>query len=310
MEAFSLLKFWRVAAGDDSYGSSPEAADDEDSFFDLEFPVPSCNKKGENDAIDTSVRASDSDDDLYYDLPTKDGEVGSSFAQSTNDVVFREVLGLETGSKPQSPISFPRSPAKLRVFMLFKKPRMEKTETTVNVSATPKQNTPNSQVEEVPVYSLLARVNSSRSRFRKQNSKHVSAKLIPKDLVCKYLKLIKPIYIRASKRFSDKVKISDDIATTSSPLSSLATSPAKLAEEKQGNRQVPALRVVYRPCRQLGKSRSASSAVGIMPPAPARRDDSLLQQHDGIQSAILHCKRSYNSSSEFSALEVQKRCSI
>lgn len=65
---------------------------------------------------------------------------------------------------------------------------------------------------------------------------------------------------------------------------------------KQGN--LPSgLRVV---CKHLGKRRSASAAaVAAAPPGPVlseRRDDSLLQQHDGIQSAILHCKRSFNAS--------------
>ncbi|GAY39203.1 hypothetical protein CUMW_042560 [Citrus unshiu] len=69
----------------------------------------------------------------------------------------------------------------------------------------------------------------------------------------------------------------------------------QLQDQKQSN--IPErLKVV---CKHLGKSRSASSA--LVPAAPAgvvtsRRDDSLLQQQDGIQSAILHCKRSFNAS--------------
>ncbi|CAL4959098.1 unnamed protein product [Urochloa decumbens] len=65
-------------------------------------------------------------------------------------------------------------------------------------------------------------------------------------------------------------------------------------------------------CKRLGKSRSASSAVAAAPSPPAplggaaagthaqaqRRDDSLLQVQDGIQSAIAHCKRSFNASSK------------
>ncbi|XP_010270646.1 PREDICTED: probable membrane-associated kinase regulator 2 [Nelumbo nucifera] len=68
-----------------------------------------------------------------------------------------------------------------------------------------------------------------------------------------------------------------------------------MSYHKQGN--LPAgLRVV---CKHLGKSRLASSAVAAVQPVgfQARRcDDSLLQQQDGIQSAILHCKRSFNAS--------------
>ncbi|CBI22610.3 unnamed protein product, partial [Vitis vinifera] len=43
----------------------------------------------------------------------------------------------------------------------------------------------------------------------------------------------------------------------------------------------------------------------MMPPVSfqaSRRDDSLAQQHDGIQSAIMHCKRSLNSSTDSSHL--------
>ncbi|MCI56726.1 putative membrane-associated kinase regulator 2, partial [Trifolium medium] len=67
--------------------------------------------------------------------------------------------------------------------------------------------------------------------------------------------------------------------------------------QKQGTLPLPAgLRVV---CKRLGKSRSASSATPS-PDATAvpsrRRDDSIVQQQDGIQSAILHCKSSFNAS--------------
>ncbi|KAL1824072.1 hypothetical protein ACET3Z_010850 [Daucus carota] len=47
-------------------------------------------------------------------------------------------------------------------------------------------------------------------------------------------------------------------------------------------------------CKGLMKSKSS---VRTVPVPLRRRDDSALQQQDGIQSAILHCKRSYSSSS-------------
>ena len=104
----------------------------------------------------------------------------------------------------------------------------------------------------------------------------------------KYLNLIKPLYVKVSKRYSDKIKLSDELS-----VGSPASSPATMAvprKEKQGN--IPAgIRGV---CKHLGKSKS-SSAIGAVP-VVNRRDDSLLQQHDGIQSAILHCKRSFNGS--------------
>ncbi|PSS34277.1 Membrane-associated kinase regulator 5 [Actinidia chinensis var. chinensis] len=270
MEAFSLLKFWRIAAGDDIAGASVSGADsetdEEDSFFDLEFTVPGCDNKEQNNS-------SDSDGD------STDTMNRSNFIESPND--------MKPNSKPQSPISFLRSPPKLRVFMLFRNSKSGKAEATEKCT-----------VEEVPIFSLLARENSSRKSFQKQSSGYASSKRFPKIVVQKYLKLIKPLYARASKRYADNQSFSDKFSTpSSSPAPAPESSPRKQVAERQGSRQPP-LRVV---CKRLGKSRSASAAAGTSP-APARRDDSLLQQHDGIQSAILHCKRSYNSSREFPVL--------
>ncbi|KAK7280304.1 hypothetical protein RJT34_25366 [Clitoria ternatea] len=46
--------------------------------------------------------------------------------------------------------------------------------------------------------------------------------------------------------------------------------------------------------KHLGKSRLPSSTVVEVGSPTNRSDVTLLQQHDGIQSAILHCKRSFN----------------
>ncbi|KAL2470818.1 Uncharacterized protein Adt_38954 [Abeliophyllum distichum] len=74
-------------------------------------------------------------------------------------------------------------------------------------------------------------------------------------------------------------------------------SPMKFSE----NSRVSSFKIVT---KHLGKSRSASAAVGLSSSQISRRDGSLMQQHeDGIQGAILHCKKSYNvSSKEFSQL--------
>ena len=49
--------------------------------------------------------------------------------------------------------------------------------------------------------------------------------------------------------------------------------------------------------KHLGKSDSAVIHSMVRDTTSSKkRDDSLLQQQDGIQSAILHCKRSFNSS--------------
>ncbi|KAI5329058.1 PREDICTED: probable membrane-associated kinase [Prunus dulcis] len=183
------------------------------------------------------------------------------------------------------------------------------------------------KVEEVPIVSLFTRDNSSRisttnkSQTQTQTQqKPISAaeesaseeKRFSKEVMQKYLKMVKPLYVRVSKRYGEKLRLSGQLSlsgsTAPAPVAGCeksqsgteASEPPATASiakscHKQGN--FPAgLRVV---CKHLGKSRSASSAVAAAPSGAVvsqRRDDSLLQQQDGIQSAILHCKRSFNAS--------------
>ncbi|KAK6783385.1 hypothetical protein RDI58_021182 [Solanum bulbocastanum] len=180
------------------------------------------------------------------------------------------------------------------------------------------------KVEEVPVKSLFSRDNSSKannssSKIQKRNpaeafstnSENSSSdeKKFSKDVMQKYLKKVKPLYIRVSKRYGEKLKFSGQLSFTGNAALKLGPSPPPSApaeaeaatdapqtaekSQKQGN--IPSgLRIVR---KHLGKSRSASSAVvAASPVASNRRDDSLLQQQDAIQGAILHCKRSFNSS--------------
>ncbi|KAL7186801.1 hypothetical protein ACSBR2_028511 [Camellia fascicularis] len=186
MEAFSLLKFWRNAVGggasDTDAGHQPIESDkEEETFFDLEFAVPGSNEKEDKDD------GSDTDEDSYNDLAKKHGVIESDFVESPNDVFFK-------GTKPLSPISFLRSPPKFRVFMLFKKPKLEKIESADASPATHQQSkrfVEKCKVEEVPIFSLLVRVNSSRSNSRKQSSENGSSKHFAKDVVQKYLKLLR-----------------------------------------------------------------------------------------------------------------------
>ncbi|XVE57973.1 hypothetical protein DITRI_Ditri04bG0132400 [Diplodiscus trichospermus] len=243
-------------------------------------------------------------------------------------------------SKPsQFPVSLLKSATKFRVFLLrFKKSKPNSTEKTESVSvptATPKkqettqeENNNNNKnkfltvkfkVEEVPIMSLFSRDNSKSLKQQGPEDSVSDEKKFSKDVMQKYLKKVKPLYVRVSRRYGEKLRFSGQLSSgslkpTTSPskvaqksVSATVTSADKEQKEvevgesqtigknlKQVN--IPAgLRVV---CKHLGKSRSASSAVAAAP-APTsskRRDDSLLQQQDGIQSAILHCKRSFNGS--------------
>ncbi|XP_074568825.1 putative membrane-associated kinase regulator 2 [Curcuma longa] len=138
---------------------------------------------------------------------------------------------------------------------------------------------------------------------------------LPKDVLRRYISKIKPLYVRFSKRYGNKLRFSGPLGSSDAgkvrpagelgedsfgdhpkDQSSAASGCKRSLKVRDAN--IPAgLRVV---CRRLRKSRSASAAVSFRSPSlvSGRRDDSLLEQQDGIQSAIAHCKRSFNKGSE------------
>ncbi|KAK1274660.1 putative membrane-associated kinase regulator 2 [Acorus gramineus] len=315
------------------------------------FTVSSAASEGGRTDPDADLSLSPSDD-LFFkgrlQLPLE----SSSIVFNNNN----------NNNKPQFPVSLIKSATKFRVFMLgLKKPRPPPPPSPVAApeacgatpaaqKSSPHQNgkffTVKFKVEEVPIVSLFTRDHSSRSTGSNRGQKPppppppedptatttADDKRFAKDVMQKYLKMIKPLYVKASKRYGDKPRFSAHLTTARnakapSPPSATETTeeqsteaggeaevvvvkeaaeaPAATAEQRtSGNKRSlkqvslqARLRVVG---KQLGKSRSASSAVAAAP-SPAvvarRRDDSLLQQQDGIQSAIAHCKRSFNASS-------------
>ncbi|KAI3471181.1 hypothetical protein Pfo_027844 [Paulownia fortunei] len=303
MEAFGILKFWRnAAAGADVISDGgglrsaafrmddDEETDDEDSFFDLVLKSPDRVAVGRGD-----------------EAAKKDFQ----FIESPRDVLLSK-NGF-SNSKTLSPVTLLRSTPKFKVFMLgFRKSsKCEKTESNAELKGSQLNQFSKSskieesnrfsvkcRVEEMPVASILARGNSLRSQLLKETSDYeTSSKKSSRDEVPKYLKLIKPLYLKVWKRQNEKAKLTDSLTPSSSPV----MAPVNLSRRKfsEGSR-VGSFKIVV---KQLGKSRSASAAVGMAPPLARLRDDSLLEQDDGIQGAVLYCKKSYNSSSkEFSQL--------
>lgn len=323
METLSFLKFWRPiinenqtldenndtttttttieveAAPSLAICSESELDEGDDSFFELELTVSDFdNKKNTHNNKESQQQ-------------TATATISS--LSSTDVLSKRKILPIEPSSssssslKPQSPISLLKSAPKLRV-AIFKKPKSMaalKTEKTGEVEKTEssrKQNklfTIKFKIEEAPNLSLFTRASSLRKTRRKESinidsstSSSSSSKRFSKDVIQKYLKLIKPLYVRVSKK-KDKMGFPEGLTEASS--SSPTASPAK--KEKKGN--IPS------GFKHLGKSKSASAAAVM---SPARRDDSLLLQHDGIQSAILHCKNSFNSR-DSSSLSRSTSCS-
>ncbi|XVF10503.1 hypothetical protein REPUB_Repub07fG0188600 [Reevesia pubescens] len=318
----------------------------------------------QNDDVDTKSVDGCSDGEKEFNFTLSSGSSNDSSDPNltlspSDDLFFKgRLVPIEPNSSldskpPQFPVSLLKSATKFRVFLLrFKKSKLNSTDKTESASAnvsvsvptaTPKkqettqeENNNNNKnkfftvkfkVEEVPIKSLFSRDNSKSQKQQSSEDSVSDEKKFSKDVMQKYLKKVKPLYIRVSRRYGEKLRFSGQLSLGSlkptTPPSTAAQKPvsgkATTAEKGQvelevGENQVngktlnlkqvniPAgLRVV---CKHLGKSRSASSAVAAAPPTPAvlskRRDDSLLQQQDGIQSAILHCKRSFNGSRDSS----------
>ncbi|WOK91406.1 putative membrane-associated kinase regulator 2 isoform X2 [Canna indica] len=240
-------------------------------------------------------------------------------------------------SKPQVPAFLLKSAAKLRVFRLGfnRKPKSSSSlqlDPTVSPSATlpsPKQQIPDKffvkfKADEAPLSALFARESSSRSSCSSRSARLYAdegipaseAKRLPKDVLQRYISKIKPLYVRISKRYGEKLRFSGPLSSGGAGKVRPACEGAEASVGDQTKQPPPAVRAFkgsLKPqdgnipaglrvvCRRLRKSRSASAAVSsVRSPqlATSRRDDSLLEQQDGIQSAIAHCKRSFNRGSE------------
>ncbi|XP_030530425.1 probable membrane-associated kinase regulator 2 isoform X2 [Rhodamnia argentea] len=331
-------------------GGGDEDGDDVDREFD--FTLSSGSSGSSHDCTDANIASSLSpSDDLFFKgklVPIEPSDPDSSkppsFAAASSllksATKFRVfMLGLkkpkpmntfdksekaETSEEPCLTVTTPPRRARAQEHSSNK----QSSSSSSNKFFTVKFN-----ADEVPLVSLFTRDNSSRSASgakppQKQASEEDAAsgdeRRFAREAMRRYLKKVKPFYIRVSKRYGERLGLSGQIGhavfdpTVGEKSRSKASAVAEVRSgghgrsqrqgQGQGNSSIPAgLRVV---CKHLGKSRSASSAVAAAPggqaaapggqaaalAAASRRDDSLLQQQDGIQSAILHCKRSFNAS--------------
>ncbi|XP_052208968.1 probable membrane-associated kinase regulator 2 [Diospyros lotus] len=306
-----------------------EGDNDDGPFFDLEFAVPDDGEVDEQGDGTDGGEEEDSENERDFKFTLSSGSSADrtdpNVALSPSDDLFFNGRLVPVEAEPtaaKSQFSLLKSATKFRVMMLkFKKPKTNlaekpepKDEETqqqqqLQLPKQPKSKhfTVKFKVEEVPIMSLFAReTNKSQKQQISDETSAMDEKPFSKDAVLRYLKMVKPLYIRVSKRYAEKLRFSPPSTAAEKPSPPPAANTSVAAEkepsprasnekgQKQGN--VPAgLRVVT---KHLGKSRSASSTAPSSGSVQAkRRDDSLLQQQDGIQGAIQHCKRSFIASS-------------
>ncbi|GER25206.1 4'-phosphopantetheinyl transferase superfamily [Striga asiatica] len=194
----------------------------------------------------------------------------------------RDVLQSENGastSKAASPVTPLRSTPKFNVFFSFSFRKPTKGEKTQFVADSSSKF---AKIDGSGRFTVAAAGdNSLRSQLMREASEYEAspAKIPSRDTVPKYLKLIKPLYQKVWKKQNEKAKSSGSLTPSSPP------APAKSEGSRTGSFKILSNR--------LRKGRSAS-----VPPS-GRRDDS---QHDGIQGAVLYCKKSYNSSTSRGAI--------
>ncbi|CAA0812125.1 Probable membrane-associated kinase regulator 2 [Striga hermonthica] len=278
-----------------------EEEDDEDGGGELKFALAS------NDCADQAAAALSPSDELFFKGNLVSVEPSSILLSGSS----------EENSK--LPIFLVKSATKFRVLLLKLKKsksgngenltRHERAEKIMGNGKRENQGKVSGKlmavklkVEEGPLMSLFTRDNSAKENGHGRGlaeGNNVDERKLTKEVVLqKYLKMVK---LRVSKRYVEKLKFTggQSVGSGGSKISAPAARGDAKPQEKHGsggNNLQAGLKVVR---KHLGKSRSASASVAASPPRKAasnRRDDSLVQLHDGIQGAILHCKRSFNAS--------------
>ncbi|XP_058735996.1 probable membrane-associated kinase regulator 2 [Vicia villosa] len=338
MEAFTLLKYLKpteatpqpqplpppIEEEDTDYiETTTDEEDDDEPFFDIEFAVPDEEEEQEQEEEPNE----------------SENELGFTLSPLTNEQLQLELNSSEPNSKPQFTASFLKSATKLRVFMSGALNKSKSSDTTAQKPESQKKKlfTVKFKVDEVPFVSFFTRDNSSKGKTSdtddKASHKHKKQhnteeeeepklhspssassdeKLrFSKEVMQKYLKKVKPLYVKVSRKYAEKLKFSssqlNSLPVKKPPAEKVRTenegNKNNVKSQKQGSLPLPAgLRVV---CKHLGKSRSGSLATEVAAVSSKRRDDSTVQQQDGIQSAILHCKSSFNASKECDPLKFE-----
>ncbi|CAL9170723.1 unnamed protein product [Musa hybrid cultivar] len=301
-----------------SVTTDDDGDDDGGPFFDLEFtalPIDDGDvEEGEFNFELCSVgsgnaraRGGEGDDRVIESLSPPDDYFfkGKLAPLEPTSIV---ITASEPDNKSQFPtVSLLKSATKFRIFLL--RLRKPKSTAAAVANASPKQQPQGERqsrffvkfkVDEVPIISLFTRDNSSRNtssggRTAKPQAEDSSAattdeKRFAREVVQKYLNMIKPLYVKVSRWHVERLRLPSELAPAKAP-------PQEAAAIGGGAKGFPAgLRVVG---KRLGKSRSASEVVAaVRSPPPQRRDDSLRELQDGIQSAIAHCKRSFTTSNQ------------
>ncbi|KAH9625769.1 hypothetical protein KSS87_010734 [Heliosperma pusillum] len=277
MDTFSVFKFWKT----NKSKIAIDGDNDADTVVDSTFSDP-INEFSDND---------DDDDDSFFELELtlpKFETKSSNFTQtnlSNLNNLNSEKIDAKINSKPQSPISILRSASpKLKIFMFGKLNKKSKSQSeedafcdniSVSSSFSPKSSTSSPFTVKFKIED-----GSFVPKFTKERRSFEDSRRFSKDVVQKYMNFVKPLY---TKRNGGNVDGGDRFEASCSPMrtsSASATSETTSFKEKSSRFKVKT--------KSLGKSKSASAMIVSPLPSMVRNDHPC----DGIEGAILHCKRS------------------
>ncbi|XP_010442832.1 PREDICTED: probable membrane-associated kinase regulator 5 [Camelina sativa] len=278
MEALSFMKFWltnnnttikprretkisECAVDSTTASESPEldlCGEGDDSFFELEISLSDFK----TERLETTTT--------------------TTFSVSNKSKIL-PFVDIATTKPQQSPTTLLKSGQKFRAFSFKKSTTTMTKKEENNRSLNMRFRTDDETMTSFRKTSSIARLQQTDDTTFDGSVSPVSSSSSSSK---RFFSLIKPLYTKTTKKQSSSSGVSSSITSPTS-------SPA--GREKQRSNLPSGIRSVR---RQLGKSRSASSAIGGMSPANRVVDESFQVQQDGIQSAILHCKKSFHGSRE------------
>ncbi|XP_074562921.1 putative membrane-associated kinase regulator 2 [Curcuma longa] len=287
--------------------------EDDGPFFDLEFAAFGA---ADGSVSKSRIEVEEGEFDIELKGAGGGGKLRAEGLSSSDDLFFKGKLApLEPSSivvaddKPQyeASVSLLKLAPKFRVFSLgYRKLKPAAAAAEPNAAAHPAAAPPKQQPQQHQS-KFFTRDRRARSPSANRPSKTAATantsatvqaaaveadeKRSAREVLQKYRNMIKPLYVRASRKHVEKHKVSGASSEGDPPEDQ---APTKYAG---GGKNLPAgTRVAG---KRLGKSWQTSAAVAAVPspppPQPQRRDDSLLELQDGIQSAIAHCKRSFTA---------------
>ncbi|XP_042458624.1 probable membrane-associated kinase regulator 2 [Zingiber officinale] len=274
--------------------ASVDGGEDEGPFFDHKFAASEEGLRRSNNQNGNAAVAAEF---AFAGSCSLRRDLALSFSTS-GGFFFKGRLVSDDDSTPSSKMQVPACLLKLSAFTFGFHRRAKSASPEADTGAYPASSSASPtqskfsyklKVEELPP-SAFAR-NRRYASAASPAGEAANKRKLPGDMLQRYLSKIKSLYMRISKRFDRDGKVRPG------------------AGEGWGD-QIKHQRSSASSRLSKSRSTSARASVRSTPPGARRLDDTLLEQQDGIQGAIAHCKRSLNKGNNTKELAPSFPCAI